>query len=439
MSKINILDESVFNKISAGEVVEKPASVVKELLDNSIDAGATKIQVSIEDGGISNITISDNGCGIDEDDFDKVFLAHATSKIKTSDDLATIGTLGFRGEALASIASVSKVVLTSKTATNEFACTCQVQGGKQSETTYVGSQDGTTISVSDLFFNVPARAKFLRKPKSEANEITNLIERYILCNPTISFTYSIDQKVIYQSTGTNLFDAIYVVYGKQAIEGITKVDYYNKNSDIKIDGYIGLPTFSKPNRTYQTLSINGRYILSPLVSTCISNAYEHFLMKGQFPFYVLNLTIPFEKIDVNVHPNKMEVRFGNSNEIYGNVFNAISSTLFNCEKITSVNQQVTNYNEVSDGVSFVAEQSKDNDLRQSAKTVEIHINDVQKQKTEDLKYKDFMSFIKKPDNKYDTLHDNSETIYSKIAQIEVETQYSNQTTLSENFNKSKTD
>ena len=179
--------------------------------------------------------------------------------------------------------------------------------------------------------------------------------------------------------------------------------------------------------------------MSPLVSTCISNAYEHFLMKGQFPFYVLNLTIPFEKIDVNVHPNKMEVRFGNSNEIYGNVFNAISSTLFNCEKITSVNQQVTNYNEVSDGVSFVAEQSKDNDLSQSAKTVEIHINDIQKQKTEDLKYKDFMSFIKKPDNKYDTLHDNSETIYSKIAQMEVETQYSNQTTLSENFNKSKTE
>lgn len=352
MSKINILDESVFNKIAAGEVVEKPASVVKELLDNAIDAGSTKITVNITDGGIKNITIADDGCGIDEDDFRKVFVAHATSKIKTADDLATIGTLGFRGEALASIASVSKIELTSKTAEQTFASFCTIESGKQSETTKVGADNGTTISVSDLFFNVPARAKFLRKPKSEQNEITNLVERYVLCNPQISFLYVADGKTILQSPGTNLIDAIYVVYGKQAIENVVKVEDFFKSSHIKVSGYIGLPTFSKANRTYQTLSINGRYVNSPLVSTCVSNAYDHFLMKGQYPFYVIDLQIPLDKLDVNVHPNKMEVRFGNSNEIYGSVFNAVSSALNNCEKITTIDDKFFEYKKVENGSSF---------------------------------------------------------------------------------------
>ena len=186
MSKINILDENIFNKIAAGEVVERPASVVKELLDNSIDAGAKNIVVSIVDGGIKNITVIDDGSGIEPDDFDKVFLSHATSKIKTEQDLEKIGTLGFRGEALASIASISKVKLTSKTAAEQFARQTEIEGGKQGETIEIGGDNGTTISVSDIFFNVPARAKFLKKPRTEANEITNLIERYILCNPKIS-------------------------------------------------------------------------------------------------------------------------------------------------------------------------------------------------------------------------------------------------------------
>lgn len=355
MSKINILNESVFNKIAAGEVVEKPASVVKELLDNAIDAGSTKISVNITEGGIKNITISDNGSGIEPDDFSKVFAPHATSKVKTSEDLEKIGTLGFRGEALASIASVSKILLTSKISSETFGRSCEIEGGNQGEVLEVGCEDGTTLSVSDLFFNVPARAKFLRKPKSEMSDITNLVERYILANPTIAFTYIADGKTIIQSTGTNLFDAIYVVYGNQTTQNIVKVDYLNKNSGIGITGYIGLPTFSKPNRTYQTLIVNGRYIASAMVSTCISNAYEHFLMKGQFPFYVLNLTIPLDKLDVNVHPNKMEVRFGNSNEIYGNVYGAITKALLDCEKITTVADTVTKYKNVATGVSFVDE------------------------------------------------------------------------------------
>lgn len=353
MSKINILDESIYNKISAGEVVERPSSVVKELLDNAIDAKAKNIVIEIFDGGIKNITIKDDGTGIEPDDFDKVFISHATSKIKTEEDLAKIGTLGFRGEALASIASVSKVKLVSKVESETFARVCEVVGGKQSETLEIGGDTGTTISVSDLFFNVPARAKFLKKPKQEMTEITNLIERYILCNPEISFKYIADEKVIYQSTGTNLFDAIYVVYGKNATENITKVDFYNPNSEISVNGYIGLPTYSKPNRTYQTLSINKRYVNSSLISTCVYNAYEHYLMKGQFPFYVLNINIPVDKLDVNVHPTKMEVRFGNSNEIYGNIYNAVSSALYDVDKITTLSKDTINeYKEVIGGSSF---------------------------------------------------------------------------------------
>ena len=375
MSKINILSESVYNKIAAGEVVEKPASVVKELLDNSIDAGATNIKISIEDGGIKNITVEDNGCGIEPDDFDKVFISHSTSKIKTEADLEKIGTLGFRGEALASIASISKVTLTSKVETETFARTCEIVGGKQGETTEIGANNGTTISVSDIFFNVPARAKFLKKPKSEASEITNLVERYILCNPSISFKYVVDGKEVLLSTGSNLFDAIFVVYGKATTDGIIKVDYQNPKSDIKVSGYIGLPTFSKPNRTYQTLSINGRYISSQLVSSCIYNAYEHYLMKGQFPFYVLNLEIPFEKLDVNVHPNKMEVRFNNSNEIYGNVYNAVSTALYNCDKITSPTDSITQPKEVKFGTSFSLHSTENTDENNTmqTKTVQIEI------------------------------------------------------------------
>lgn len=422
MSKINILDESVFNKIAAGEVVEKPASVVKELLDNAIDAGSTKITVDITDGGIKNITVIDNGCGIETDDFDKVFVAHATSKIKSADDLAKIGTLGFRGEALASIASVSKVELTSKTYDQTLASFCTIQGGKQSLISTVGADTGTKISVSDLFYNVPARAKFLRKPKTEANDITNLIEKYILCNPNISFLYISNNKTVLQSTGTNLFDAIYVVYGKQATENIIKVESFNKTSHIKVSGYIGLPTFSKPNRTYQTLSINGRYVNSPVVSACIGNAYEHFLMKGQFPFFVLDLQIPLDKLDVNVHPNKMEVRFGNSNEIYGNVFSAVNTALVNCEKITSVDDSFFAYKDVVGGESFDAtmqtekfQENTDNfnetkQVDEKPKVVEI----TTMQSTQNFaKASSFITDLFKPSS--DTMHDNSNSILNKLA------------------------
>lgn len=350
MSKINILDSSVFNKIAAGEVVERPSSVVKELLDNSIDALSTRIIVKIEEGGIKKISVFDNGSGIEKEDFDRVFLAHATSKIKTSDDLEKIGTLGFRGEALASIGAVSNATLTSKTKEQTFGYKMTVSGGKQTEIVEFGCPTGTTIEIENLFFNVPARAKFLKKPRQEQTEITNLIARYILANPNIAISYFADETEVFSSTGNGLKEALFVVYGKDILQNLCEVDY-NTTSKIKVSGWIGKPTFTKPNRTYQTLIVNGRYVVNNMVSVCVYNAYERYLMKGQFPFYVLRLDIPYEKLDVNVHPNKMDIRFENSNEIYGIVYNAITTALSNASSQVNV-AKLTTYNKVESGTSF---------------------------------------------------------------------------------------
>lgn len=371
MNKINILDSTIFNRIAAGEVVERPYSVVKEMLDNSIDAKASKIEISIKDGGISFIKVTDNGCGIEPDDFDRVFLPHSTSKIKTLDDLNKIGTLGFRGEALASISSVSKVTLKSKTLSNEFGKQMIIEGGETKEKIDIGFDNGTTIICEDLFYNVPARAKFLRKPKQEASDITNLVARYILANPTISFRYTVDDREIYFSTGNGLEDAIFVVYGKDCLSNLIKVNYTH-SSGINVSGYVGNTTYSKPNRTYQTLIINGRYIINSMVSTCVYNCYEHYLMKGQFPFYILNLNIPLDKLDVNVHPNKLDVRFENNNEIYGIVYTAVAESLNNSNTINIIEKPIFEYNKVSSGVSFGDNLNK----YAEAKIVEIKADNV---------------------------------------------------------------
>lgn len=351
MNKINILDSSIFNRIAAGEVVEKPYSVVKELLDNSIDAKATKITIEIKEGGIKEIKISDDGTGIEPDDFSRVFLPHSTSKIRTVDDLDKIGTLGFRGEALASISSVSRVKLQSKTRDNELGKEMLIEGGITQYEKEIGFDNGTTLTVSDLFFNVPARAKFLRKARQEALDITNLIARYILANPNISFRYVVDDKEVFFSTGNGLEDAIFVVYGKECLDSLIKVDY-TSNKGFRVSGYIGNTTYSKANRTYQTLIINGRYVVNSMVSTCVYNCYEHYLMKGQFPFYILNLDIPLDKLDVNVHPNKLDVRFENGNEIYGVIYLAVSNALNSSNTINSVDRPIFEYKPASGGVSF---------------------------------------------------------------------------------------
>ena len=337
MAKINILDSSIYNLIAAGEVVERPASVIKELVENSIDAGAKSITVEIKNGGISFMQVSDDGSGIDEGDMKSAFLPHATSKIKEASDLESILTLGFRGEALASIASVSKVKLVSKTEKDEVGNSIVVEGGKFGEIEKVSCNTGTVITVEDLFFCVPARAKFLKKPKTEEQEITNIISRTILAHPTINFVYIVDGKKQLSSLGKNEKEAMFSIYGKESVTETLEVSA--KREGVEVFGYVGKPTFSKSNRTYQTLIINGRYVVNLTVQTAVANAYGDFLMKRQYPFFVLYLTMPADEIDVNVHPNKLDVKFLKSNLVYSVVFEAVSRALHEMDYVKIVDTE----------------------------------------------------------------------------------------------------
>lgn len=340
MAKINVLDSSIYNYIAAGEVVERPASVVKELVENSIDAGATYIEIEVENGGINKIKVSDNGHGIEKEYLKTAFLPHATSKIAKVSDLDSILTLGFRGEALASIAAVAKVTMTSKTEKENVGNTITIEAGKVIKEHEVGAKDGTTTIVSELFFCVPARQKFLKKPKTEEQEITNLISRFILAHPEIAFTYKADSKTIFSSSGKTLEDALFSVYGNEAIKESLQVNL--KKFNLSINGYVGRPSFSKPNRTYQTLIINGRYVINQTVATAVTNAFGELLMKRKYPFYVLHLSMPSESVDVNVHPNKLDVRFENQGQIYSLFFEAVSRALSNMDYVSSAEDKELN-------------------------------------------------------------------------------------------------
>lgn len=323
--KINLLSPKIYNRISAGEVVEKPASIVKELVENSLDAGATKIKVEIYDGGIREITVTDDGCGIEKEDLPLAFLPHATSKISDVDDLDGIMTLGFRGEALASICAVSMVKLSTLSKGAETGYLIEANGGDIGKISEVARVAGTTISVRNLFYNTPVRAKFLRKPKTEEGEITHLIEKFMLARPDVSFEYIVDDKQIYKTTSSSLKDVIYLIYGREVYENLLTLNL--KMDDVEVSGYISAPKLSKPNRTAQTLFVNGRYVENYQVSACIQGAYSSFLMKGRFPIYVINLKIPFEKVDVNVHPNKKEVKFEENSKVFMAIRRAVESAL----------------------------------------------------------------------------------------------------------------
>ena len=328
---INVLSPRIYNRIAAGEVVERPASVVKELVENSLDAGATKISVEIEEGGIKKICVSDNGCGIAKDDLPLAFLPHATSKISNIDDLDEISTLGFRGEALASIASVSMVSLTTKTKDSETGFKIEADGGEISKITEVARLDGTTLLMKNLFYNTPARAKFLKKPKTEESEITHLIEKFMLSHPEVDFEYVVDGKTVYDHNSGSLDEVIYLIYGRDVFENLLKLDY--SEDDIKVEGYIVSPKLSRPNRTYQTLFVNGRYVENYMISACVQGAYEPMLMKGRFPIYVIKIEMPFDKVDVNVHPNKREVKFENSSKVFGVIRRAVERALISTNLI----------------------------------------------------------------------------------------------------------
>ncbi|MCI9031147.1 MAG: DNA mismatch repair endonuclease MutL [Clostridia bacterium] len=341
MSRINLLDSAVFNRIAAGEVVERPRSIVKELMENSIDAGATFISVEIINGGLSQIRVVDNGCGIESEDIEKAFLPHATSKIKNLNDLNSIATLGFRGEALTSIASVAKVTLTSRAVGSAIGNYVVIENGVIIDRGEKGCSQGTTIVVEDLFKNIPARAKFLSKPSVEESVITDTVSRLIMTNPNIGIKYSAGGKVVYHSSGDNLKNAIYTVYGKTFVDNMVPIEYVMSNITLK--GYINKPYYTKPNRTYQTLIVNGRYVENADISYCIYNCYRDFLMKRQFPAFVLTLDLPYDMVDVNVHPNKLEVKFAGADELKRVIYSTVKDKL---DELTQAPKEIIkNYNE----------------------------------------------------------------------------------------------
>ena len=325
MGKINILTEEVANMISAGEVVERPASVVKELVENSVDAGATSIAVEIKNGGMSYIRVTDNGGGIEKDDLKTAFLPHATSKIKNGADLAKIMTLGFRGEALASIAAVSSVEVFTKTKADNFGSLITVKGGKVLEEDETGCADGTTVIVRDLFFNTPARMKFLKKDSAEAAYITDVMNKVILGNPSVAVKYISQSKTITSAGDGNLKNAIFAVYGADYAKNLIEVDYSDEN--IRVCGYIGNSQISRNTRAYQTFFINGRNFVSRALSAALSEGCKNTVMVGKFPFAVLNVEVNPAFVDVNVHPTKMEVRFSDDKKVFEAVYWAVKNAL----------------------------------------------------------------------------------------------------------------
>ena len=340
MGNIVLLDELTINKIAAGEVIERPASVVKEMVENSIDAGATNITVEIKNGGISFIKVTDNGKGIAQDDLEIAFERHATSKIRSADDLDTVTSMGFRGEALASIAAIANVELVSKTANQEIGYRVVVEGGDILEKEEAGCRTGTSITVRNLFFNTPVRYKFLKKDYTESGYIEDAITRIALVNPNIAIKLINTGKTVIQTNGNgDMKSVIYSIYGKDVANGIIDVDYTYE--DIKINGVIGKPEIARSNRSNQLFFVNKRYIKDKTLTAATEQGYKGLIPIGKFGFVVLNLTINPAKVDVNVHPAKLEVRFEEENKVFQSIYHAIKNTLLKNELVADTEKTKT--------------------------------------------------------------------------------------------------
>lgn len=326
MSNITVLDQNTINQIAAGEVVERPASVVKELIENAIDAKATAITCEIKEGGISFIRITDNGAGIDKEEIPVAFLRHSTSKIRTVTDLLTIGSLGFRGEALSSIASVSQVELVTKTRSSFIGTRYIIEGGEEQNLSEIGCPDGTTFLVRNLFFNTPARKKFLKSATTEAGYISELLERLAISHPEISFKFINNNKTILHTFGNNqLKDIIYHVFGRNIAQELIMIQH--NLGAVSVEGYIGKPIISRGNRNFENYFINGRYIKSTVIGKAIEEAYKPYTMQHKYPFTALHLDVPANQIDVNVHPTKMEIRFTNAEDVYQMIYQTLKLAL----------------------------------------------------------------------------------------------------------------
>ena len=329
---IQILDQDTINQIAAGEVVERPASVVKELMENAIDAGATAVTVEIRQGGIGFIRITDNGCGIPKEELPLAFLRHSTSKIHSAADLLTVASLGFRGEALSSIAAVSQVELITKTTDSLTGSRYRIEGGEEKGLEEVGAPEGTTFISRNLFFNTPARRKFLKTETTEAGHVADLVEKIALSHPEISIRLIVNnQNRLHTSGNHNLKDIIYTIYGREIAGSLLSVS--EEREGMRISGFIGKPVIARGNRNFENYFINGRYIKSRLISKAIEDGYKSYMMQHKYPFTLLHFTIEPELIDVNVHPSKMELRFKDGEAVYQMVYHAVTSALSGKELI----------------------------------------------------------------------------------------------------------
>ena len=339
MAKINILDDETINRIAAGEVVERPSSVVKELVENAVDAGATSVSVEIKDGGISYIRITDNGSGIEKGDIKKAFMRHATSKIDSGASLLDIHSLGFRGEALSSIAAVSKVTLITKTENEEMGSKFVIEGGIQKEFSETGANNGTSFIVENLFFNTPVRRKFLKTTTTEGTYVSELMERLAVSYPEVSFEYINNSRQILHTNGSgSLKDSIYSVYGRNISNNVVEVKgIRNNNGEMKISGFVGKPVVMRGNRNLENFFVNGRYIKDVVASRALEDAFKPYTMKHKYPFAVLMIEADPDMVDVNVHPQKKEVRFSDTQTLYSLIFHSVGAALANSDGIKDMN------------------------------------------------------------------------------------------------------
>ena len=400
MGKIVLLDELTINKIAAGEVIERPASVVKELVENSIDAGATNITVEIQNGGISKIRIIDNGSGMSKDDLEFAFERHATSKIRKAADLENVKSMGFRGEALASIAAIAHVELVSKTEDDNIGHKIVVEGGKILEIEDSASQKGTTITVSNLFFNTPVRYKFLKKDFTEAGYIEDAVTRIAIANPNIAIKLINGNKTIIQTNGNgDLKTVIYTIYGKEIAEGLLKVNY--EYEGIKVTGAIGKPEIARNNRSYQMFFVNKRYIKDKTLSAGVEQAFKGLIPIGKYGVVVLNIEIEPNKIDVNVHPTKLEIRFQEEQKVFKAIYHSVKDTLLKGDLVKEVKREP------------VVEEQKLEVNQEPVKLEENQIKTEQvvepKVETEDIKKSGFMGLFKKKEKDADEFIENYST------------------------------